>query len=215
MDSLTLFASYGSVCRMLYDNDGKKRLFKKRHGQSLTFLFKAIRSLPKAMAIRMWFTVLAPKSRCQRQHVSAHGELFEKPPMTILYDPMWKKNLSRKDTDRANVPIQNPWVFAKGNDDWVCVKKLSGVSRQSSFHGMKRAVLEHFKNGRGALTHCLWQQRFVASDVDRFFFFCLERDAMAFFSPLLSCRPNNSDVSAGQEWPEVITGGGAKRSWWA
>ena len=87
-DSLTLFASYGSVCRMLYDNDGKKRLFKKRHGQSLTFLFKAIRSLPKAMAIRMWFTVLAPKSRCQRQHVSAHGELFEKPPMTILYDPM-------------------------------------------------------------------------------------------------------------------------------
>jgi len=36
-------------------------------------------------------------------------------------------------------------------------KKLSGVSRQSSFHGMKRAVLEHFKNGRGALTHCPWQ----------------------------------------------------------
>lgn len=33
-DSLTLFACYGSVCRMLYDNDGKKRLFKKRYIQS-------------------------------------------------------------------------------------------------------------------------------------------------------------------------------------
>ncbi len=32
-DSLTLFASYGFFCRMLYDNDGKKRLFKKRHRQ--------------------------------------------------------------------------------------------------------------------------------------------------------------------------------------
>jgi hypothetical protein len=73
---------------MLYDNDGKKRLFKKRNGQSLTFLFKAIRYLSKAMAIRMLSKLLATKSRCQRQHVSAHGELFEKPPMTILYDPM-------------------------------------------------------------------------------------------------------------------------------
>ena len=100
-DSLTLFASYGSVCRMLYDNDGKKRLFKKRHGQSLTFLFKAIRSLPKAMAIRMWFTVLAPKSRCQRVsrpaepprqplagpdvNLSIHPAPIIQPLLTLLY----------------------------------------------------------------------------------------------------------------------------------
>ena len=47
---------------------------------------------------------------------------LEKPPMTVLYDPMWKKNLSRKDQDRANVPIQNPSVFIKDNDDWVGVR---------------------------------------------------------------------------------------------
>ena len=42
--------------------------------------------------------------------------------MTVLYDPMWKKNFSRKDEDRANVPIQNPSVFIKDNDDWVGVR---------------------------------------------------------------------------------------------
>lgn len=53
-----------------------------------TLLFKAIWSFPMAIAIGIWSTVLAPKCGCQKQHVSAHVELFEKPPMTILYDPM-------------------------------------------------------------------------------------------------------------------------------
>ena len=37
---------------------------------------------------------------------------------------MWKKNLSSKDEDRANVLIQNPSVFIKGNDDWVDVRSF-------------------------------------------------------------------------------------------
>ena len=155
---------------MLYDNDGKKRLFKKRHGQSLTFLFKAIRSLPKAMAIRMWFTVLAPKSRCQRQHVSAHGELFKKPPMTVLYDPMWKKNFSRKDEDRTNVPIQNPSVFIKDNDDWVGVRSWRVFQGNPLFMEWRELSSNILKMGEARLTLGLiertlkmWNERILRS----------------------------------------------------
>jgi hypothetical protein len=42
--------------------------------------------------------------------------------MTVLYGPDVKNNLSKKDEDRANVPIQNPSVFIKDNDDWMGVR---------------------------------------------------------------------------------------------
>jgi hypothetical protein len=35
---------------------------------------------------------------------------------------MRRKGLSKRDGDRANVPIQNPSVFIKDNDDWVGVR---------------------------------------------------------------------------------------------
>ena len=46
---------------------------------------------------------------------------------------MWKNILSRKDEDRANVPIQNPWVFIKDNDDWVCVRSCRAFLGNPSF----------------------------------------------------------------------------------
>ena len=84
-----------------------------------------------------------------------------------------RKDLSKKDKDRANVPIQNPSVFIKSNDDWMGVRSCRVFQGSPLFHGMKRAVLEHFKNERGALTHCLWQRCFVACDLDHFSFFGL------------------------------------------
>ena len=119
MRSLCSQAMYD--CRAVYKQRWEEKVFQKETQTGLTFLFKAIRSLPKAMMIGMWSASLATKRCCQRQHISAHGELFGKAPMTVLYDPIWKKNLSRKGEDRANVPIQNPWVFIKDNDDWVGV----------------------------------------------------------------------------------------------
>ena len=54
------------------------------------------------------------------------------------------KDLSKKDKDRANVPIQNPSGFIKSNDDWMGVRSCRVFQGSPLFHGMKRAVLEHF-----------------------------------------------------------------------
>ena len=71
--------------------------------------------------------------------------------MTVLYDPMWKKNLSRKDTDAANVPIQNPSVFIKDNDDWVGVISFRVSQRNPSFMKWRELSSNILKMGEARL----------------------------------------------------------------
>jgi len=164
-DSLTLFASYGYDCRVVHNNDEKKRPFKKRRGQR-----NAPIPGPTVFATSnddwnvVWVAcdkVLLLKATRKRAWWA-----FQKAPHDRPLWPDVKKEFFKERRRQSQRSYSKPIGLYQGQWRLGGCKKLTGVSRQSSFHGMKRAVLEHFKNGRGALTHCLRQRLYVASNLD-------------------------------------------------
>ena len=79
---------------------------------------------------------------------------------------MWKNILSRKDEDRGNVPIQNPSVFIKDNDDWVGVRSFSEVQGNPLFMEWRERSSNILKMGEARLYKLFELVHFGASTVD-------------------------------------------------
>ncbi len=131
MRSLCSQATYD--CRAVYKQRWEEKASPKEIQTELTFLFKAIQSLPKAMAIGMWSTVLAPKSRCRRQHISAHGELFGKAPHDRPLWPDVKKESFKERHRRSKRSYSKPIGLYEGQWRLDGSKKLVGCFKAILF----------------------------------------------------------------------------------
>lgn len=119
MRSLCSQAMYD--CRAVYKQRWEEKDFQKETQTGLTFLFKAIRSLPKINDDWNVVCVACDKALLpEATHKRAWWAFWKSPPWPSFI-PDENKRSFKRDVDRGNVPIQNLSVFIKDNDDWVGV----------------------------------------------------------------------------------------------